>query len=301
MLGRIKQWIYHTPFYISYDRYKTNKIRSLIPQTGFRSICEFDFRSYKTSDKLFVLGSGASVMELGDKQWEHVRQHNSIGFNAWVLHDFVPTYYALETSRDKAIAEEQFKHLNSKKNEYVNTPVFLQFQHLLHTGMSCEKLEVSREMVYLNAPYMPNTTNRKVLREFVQNWVRREKNFCDLFHYAASLSYIIGLGVIMGYNEIILLGIDLNNSDYFFDHPDANEMAKAYSKMNINLLKNKLKSTGSRHLTATKKFTFSYGCLPVTVLIEELKPALNANGVQLIIGNKKSALYPLLNVYEFPG
>ena len=54
---------------------------------------KWNLSSYKQSDTLFILGSGGSIATCSDKQWETIGKHDSIGFNFWLLHEFVPTYF----------------------------------------------------------------------------------------------------------------------------------------------------------------------------------------------------------------
>ena len=53
-------------------------------------------KRYKTSDTLFILGSGPSICELNSKHFKIISDHDSIGFGFWCIHDFAPTYYMME-------------------------------------------------------------------------------------------------------------------------------------------------------------------------------------------------------------
>lgn len=49
--------------------------------------------SLRTSDTLFILWSAPSINDLSSRQWTVIGRHDSIGFNSWALHDFVPNFY----------------------------------------------------------------------------------------------------------------------------------------------------------------------------------------------------------------
>ena len=52
-------------------------------------------KEYKTSDRIYILGSGKSVLNINDKEWGEVDKHDSIGFNHWYVHSHEPTFYDL--------------------------------------------------------------------------------------------------------------------------------------------------------------------------------------------------------------
>lgn len=301
VIEKVKEVIYNTSFYAKYDRFLTNRLRKRMSDSGHQSICDFDAKPLITSDTLFILGSGSSVMNLTDENWEEINTHDSLGFNAWSLHDFVPTFYAIETSKNKFIAELRKEHLNDRLDEYKDTPIFVQYQHMLMAGVNYNNINLPKKNVYYNAPYMPNTTNLRVLNDLIGRLIaKKEKGFCELMHYSSSLSYMIGLGYLMGYKKIVLLGIDLDNSGYFFEHETANDRSQAFSRIYQNEIraKNKLSKEGS-HSTVSKKVTAQYGCLPIDIFVGEVKDALNGVGVELYIGNGKSRLHPMLPLFEF--
>ena len=46
----------------------------------------------RKSDTLFVLGSGASIHDLNETEWAAIAAADSVGFNNWSLHPFIPTF-----------------------------------------------------------------------------------------------------------------------------------------------------------------------------------------------------------------
>lgn len=296
----IKRIIYNTRFYAYYNAYITRQLRNKMKQNGLKSICEFDWTKHKTSDTLFILGSGSSIMNLTKEDWNQVAKHDSLGFNAWSLHDFVPTYYAIETSKNKFVANLRKSHLNDRLNDYSNIPIFVQYQHMLMAGINYDDLKLPQENLYYNAPYMPNTTNLKVLRKLIEHWLKRKENgLCELMHYSSSLSYMIGLGYLMGYKKIVLLGVDLDNSGYFFEHEKANQQSKEFSTVYQNEIRSSYKpAKDGSHTTVSKKITAQYGCLPIDVFVKEVHQGLKKAGVELFTGNDKSRLYPMLPYYS---
>ena len=292
---------YATGLYIPYSKFKTKKYRAKIKREGLQYISDFDFKKYKRSDKLFILGSGYSINNLTNEDWKKVEKADSIGLNKWVFHSFVPTYYVLETP----VRTEHFqfvkKELNKKAKLYKNVPFFIHYPHLERSLNHYKDIELDRSQIFYNAPYMPNTLNTSIIKKMLRQWNQKEnKTLEDLIHYSGSLSYIIMMGVIMGYKEIVLLGVDLNINKYFFHSDDASESAKMFLKYhdeNLKILRNT--TAESKYVLSDKKLTNSFGCITLPEYMVYLKEAVEKEAVSLKVGSKKSKLYPLLEAYAF--
>ncbi len=299
--NRLKSIIYNTGLYVTYDVFLTKRLRKKMLRDGLKPIGDFDLDSLKTSDTLFILGSGTSVMNLSVENWEEVKKHDSLGFNGWPLHDFVPTYYCIETSKNPTVAKIRIGHLNARSQDYKNTPVFIQYPHMLSANEDYSSLVFPKDNIYYNDPYMPFTTNFRVMKRLISRWFKsKPKDLNGLIHYSASLSYLLGMGYRMGYKKMVLLGIDLNNSGYFFEHDNASKRAKEFLPVYEKEIRKKNNLTKeSMHATVSKKITAQYGCLPIDVYVEQFNKELLTKGVQLYIGNSESKLYPMLPLFEF--
>lgn len=298
----IKRFVYGSGLYIPYSIYKTEKARKQLKEEGLQSILNFDYRPYKTSDTLFFLGSGYSASELSEENWNYVAQHDSIGLNNWIYHFFVPTYYVMETP----LTTEYFPHvkesINLRKKEYENVPFFIQYYHYKKSANHYNDLEIDSKMIFYNAPYMPNTTNPLLVKLMLEYWSGiSNKTFKHLVHYASSLSYVLMMGAMMGYKKLILIGVDMNDKQYYFHHKNTSERAKEFAKLldkTTNL--NNEDISKAKYYSTDKKITNSFGCLPFDDYLVYLKEALLKEGMKIQIVNKKSKLYPLLEGFDFP-
>jgi hypothetical protein len=90
-------------------------MRKLIAKNGLQALSKLDVSQYKTSDTLYILGSGISIMDLNQEQWNVISSHDSIGFNSWMHHPFVPTYYCMETPMKNEHFDLNIAALNRKK------------------------------------------------------------------------------------------------------------------------------------------------------------------------------------------
>ena len=54
-----------------------------------------DLKQFKTSNRVYILASGPSVLDITKEQWKEISKYDTIGFNHWYVHDFEPTFYDL--------------------------------------------------------------------------------------------------------------------------------------------------------------------------------------------------------------
>src|SRR5205823_1453288 len=80
-------------WYCLRDLRRYRKVRRSL---GIALLHQVDLSTYKKSDTIFLLGSGPSINHISPDRWACIAQHDSIGFNFWVLHPFVPTLYSFE-------------------------------------------------------------------------------------------------------------------------------------------------------------------------------------------------------------
>src|ERR1700732_770880 len=64
---------------------------------GFGRLDELDLRKWQNSDTLFILGSGPSINQISSERWAAISHHDTIGFNFWLYHRFVPKIYFAES------------------------------------------------------------------------------------------------------------------------------------------------------------------------------------------------------------
>ena len=79
---------------------------------GLQPLASLDLPRFKRSDTLVVLGSGSSINRLDERALSFIRSNDSLGFNFWLLHDLVPTYYMVEVSPNQERNEVFFDCLN---------------------------------------------------------------------------------------------------------------------------------------------------------------------------------------------
>jgi hypothetical protein len=242
----------------------------------------------KQSDTLFILGSGYSVNSFSDDQWRTIADHDSVGFNFWLIHDFVPSFYVYEENMDKARNQLFYDILRKKETNYLGVPLIAKDAE--YKGISVSKLSDSlKKQLYVSTDLTVGCTAEELKLFFAKGHeymsAKNKDGLNVLLKKSGTLSYLIFLAEQMKYKKIVLCGIDLNDSRYFYDDP---YFASKYSVPNNQL------NQAEVHPTNQKQ----NGNVPITDIIFQINETiLKPNGVELFAGSKTSALYPALPYY----
>ena len=193
-----------------------------IQKLGPRSI------TVNSSQKLFILGSGESVEDLPPLSWSLIGNHYSVGLNAWPLHSFIPDAYAFEPF-DPASGDyvQLFTKVLHEKRIIRANPQLLLFRP--HSYRDSERYELIptelKEKALLYGRVVPSTHRLKQLAKEIESLhtLRRvgltsPSLVVDL---GATLIRMVSLGLMLGFREIVLVGVDLNGGRYFWERNPA--------------------------------------------------------------------------------
>lgn len=192
-----------------------------------------DLGTVKTSDTLFVLGSGPSINDISPKRWADIAKDDSVAFNFWPFHPFVPRMYFFESiSYDDAennCTPEMFKNFRqmlSDRAEAYRDVVKVITDVGLHQSRQLiwELPETWKPNLFAayTVPVLARTTDE--LTAGVR-YLSRHRAFCLacriewFFKYCGTLSAMITLGARMNYRRIVLCGVDMGKQVYFFQDP----------------------------------------------------------------------------------
>lgn len=250
----------------------------------------------KQSDTLFVLGSGPSINELPPEFWDEVGRHDSVGFNFWLSHPFVPTVFHHElidgTTPAGVVALREFvKLVDARKADYTNTAILLSELVVARESM-LEALPAWWRARTVAVPtvyaVMANEDEGRKSIDYLKPYLTPGE-FRRAFMYRSSVSKMVALGLVRGYRRIVLCGIDLQRPGYFFDAHERYPLAPS-------LQTNKVEQAAGRHITSTTTEAFA----PVETaifLMDEL--VMKPEGIELMVANESTALHPRLPVYSF--
>jgi len=280
---KLPTWCIFILYYIYYLFLKF-KVGIYVEKNKFKDTANLNIKNYKKSDTLFILGSGASIVNISSEEWEIIRKSDSFGFNNWIVHDFVPTFYMFEFEDPKKTV--LFRNLKLKAEKYKRVPII--YKGLINQPINLDRFPSQlRKNLYISALFLIHCKDIMSFRQIIK-YMKKFKMFSQSermrihMQCRASLSDIIIFGVIAGYKNIILCGIDLNNINYFYEADSS-----YYKKKGLLIPSSGQKS----HIHRTIDKTVG------NVTIDEIVYTLNElllkpKGINLYVAFSSSALYP---------
>lgn len=176
----------------------------------------------RSSDTVFILGSGASVADFGEADFAHMARHDSIGLNHWPLHDFVPSYLLFEASTCAQRVSALLDSLQQRAAQYSDVPLIIDYRSWCRFGTPLEDLPATlRDQVYLHAPWWLASIKpdhvRAGLKLWDHPWRRHLGDAWRLVHHRGGLATAVSFAYLAGYQQIVLAGVDLNDSRFFWE------------------------------------------------------------------------------------
>lgn len=253
-----------------------------------------------SSATLFILGSGPSVNQLSAENLEEIKRGFSIGVNSWILHPFVPSIYAFEPS-------ESFEYLNETQvlRAVLGTriaqghlPQVLHFRPHSSTPLELEVLppdSVAHRFSY----YGRTALTTKLVRNLERDLTRLLRAHSSgklpsevLLDSGGSVGRMVSLGIFFGFHKIVLVGVDLNRNEYFFeDNPSY------FEDLGIESY-NPWKSRTEHHETQQR----SNRAFVATEFLGALATVSQAQGgPEIFVANDKSLLTEVMPHYQWSG
>jgi hypothetical protein len=245
----------------------------------------------KSSDTLFILGSGESINSYTNAQWKRISECDSLGFNFWLLHDFIPTYYMFEFPRNKENLNDFIHNIEMKSDSYQETLMFLKEGPKGKRNTDLLPSEIKGKLKVLFNPTIPiikvNQIDKAI--KFIDKISKRSNSNKKMVVYnkRASLFSAVIFAYLSGYKNIVLCGIDLNNTKYFYESNKIEMSNKGFRVPDHGQI-------GNIHKTNNNE----YGEVTISNLIKKLNDIiLKPNNVNLFIGSNQSALSEWLSCY----
>jgi hypothetical protein len=249
-------------------------------------------------DVFFVLANGDSVNELRETQFRVIEKHFSVGLNAWPLHPFVPNAYGFELWEGLDRNPREFDFLVDsacKKSNVRGSSLWLLRPRQSEFGR-LEKLRSDipalRFRVYgrANVPTRSlGALDAELTRSFA--FLARNRRLREvLIDNGSSVVRMISLGLVLGFKKIVLVGVDLNDSPYFWydtqfirRHGDFTDLCQREPGEGRDTL-----STDTRPFSALD-FIFALN-----------RVAAARFGAEIFVSSSSSALAAGLEVFGFP-
>lgn len=247
--------------------------------------------------KLFILGNGSSINELDPPAWQEISRHLSVGLNAWPLHPFVPNYFSFEFAADTVDLNSELKRLveraEKSSRKQASNALFLRPPSHASPSLLTWLASVfpNRKQIY-GRSNLGSRDPRNIapdLRKILLALKAELAPLSVLPDNGSSVARLICAGLLGGYSEIVLSGVDLNDRPYFWfeddfitSHGDFREMCPRGTGGGVQTL-----SKESRPFS-TKDF------------IAQLDEVARSDfGATICVTSENSSLYPLLELYSF--
>jgi len=174
---------------------------------------EAGLRATRHADKLFVFGSGASLNELTEEEVAEIERHQTLGFNWFVRQEFVRCDYHLirgipDTDLDARVwrpqLEEYFRLL-------AENPRFAKTIYLVQGGFRATNGNRA-----IGLRLLPEGSRIYRWRTIDDAGAPSENLDEGLVHGRSTLQECINFGYLLGWREIVLVGVDLYDRRYFW-------------------------------------------------------------------------------------
>ena len=240
----------------------------------------------------FILGSGASINRYQDWQWRLIEDGVSVGLNYWVFHDFVLDILMFELY---GIKEAFFRVLRARYHEYRSTTLIIKGNYLPRryypdferVWRLIPAILRPRTFVSFDFPVPGHTPSQF---EWSIGALAR-MGFFDRSSWRAvgaqsraTVGFAVNYAIQRGCRDIVLCGIDLNNTDYFYaDDPTY------LAKWNVSGFDHGQR--GAVHLTDDP----SHSMLTISSVLKATEKLIcRPRGIRLSVGSRLSALHPAL-------
>lgn len=252
----------------------------------------------RRSDTLFVLGSGPSILDLTPQQWEHIASQDTLGLNFWVYHRFVPTYLHYEVRylglppHLEGSTHRHFQRLVAMRADYRKVTWLLGAED---SGLHVRLRDLPGLLgmcrggagVYFYRSRSGFTDRERALTAEDFRDAAASPEGVHPRPVAASLGVAVSLARSMGYRRIVLLGVDLGGSTYYFSSDTLAVVHKTIDTF--------AKSPTDPHPTTTSLFG-----VPVQEYLAAYREfVLAPAGIELLVGSPQSLLAQTLPVYRF--
>jgi len=229
--------------------------------------------NYKKSNIAVILGSGSSINDITEQEWEKLKTFDLWALNNWVYHpSVIPNFYHIEVKHyDAEIVKRRLEEKWDKYKDVIYLVPSIRQDVVDVIGHENEAkifyYEYIKRNIYknkINANY-----NIKIKGIFVRS-------------YNTSLSLLIDMLYKLKYRYIILAGVDLLDSRYFWTNGDPNIYGEVHQQWNKEISGGKIDAPHKTHHISN-------------FIIDFNNQHMKSKKREIFLITKKSKLYPDLN------
>lgn len=187
-------------------------------------------KNYKTSNTIFILGSGPSLNRIKDQYIDEIQNHDSFGINySFLKKEIIPTYHQFSWERTNFL-----NYLTGAfapyRGVYKDVIIFLHSKAFIRLGHP----RLTPSFFPENPKYCLYRLPRPIYLNAGQQFT--DKDFDGTLFYRGTLSLVLDIVSKMGYKKIALLGVDLDTSEHFYENlPEMQEMLQLMHESHLKL------------------------------------------------------------------
>jgi hypothetical protein len=296
LLGkRLPYPAFQAAFQLVRERPRANARRKKIAELGLASWEEMDFLQYKSSDTLFILGSGPSINAIKQSRWASIMVHDSFGFNFWLCHDVVPTVYFFEGVHVNnglygsydwrlSVLTRLTQLMAERANDYRAIPKIVDelhpeesHWHELLPDSFASNLYVANTL--LMAGREKHDVARSLKRELRRGTFDLRGHLGSVPKFGYSLGTLLSIAVCLRYKRVVLCGIDINRPGYFY-----NDLEKYPQMAHFH--------SSPSHTTHYSHDSWGLRCAFKDYVLVFFSEVMAPIGIELYVESQESALYP---------
>lgn len=258
-------------------------------RSAYQVLNEAETRAARKSDTVFIFGSGYSLNDISPDEWRHFEAHDTLGFSGFIYEKWIRVDYHLI----RAWVEVKAGVFNWRAHAQ-------QFTDILNANvLFCDTILI------LQGEYLAQFCNALIGYGFLRPGTRLfryatargtkvpTRRLGDgLCHTVGTLSDAVNFAYCLGWKNIVLVGVDLYDSRYFWlksnETLDVDDATGVLMSAEVNIRGRRFDQA---HNTA---------CNGAVQIMDEWRRVFERNGVRLSVYNPRSLLVDVLPVYAHP-
>jgi len=243
-------------------------IRNARGRSSYVELSEAALRATRTSDTVFIFGSGASLKDIDADEWRAIGERaNTISFREFPRQSFVRADYQVTGEVD---------HLDAYASRLRENPLYARTVFVVQGGWPAFNGNnlIGRRLLTKGARVF------RYRRTARGRYAPPSRTFSDgLVHGFGSIVGVVNFAYLMGFRTIVIAGVDLYDKRYFW--LPADEM-RSYEKPGV---------------TISSRFVGADGMVS---MLGRWRAQFEQEGVGLFVYNPRSLLASTLPVYQRP-
>ncbi len=232
----------------------------------YNCITEKELRTLRKSNTVFICGTGYSILSITTEEWARIGEHDVLSFRDFPRQNYVNVDFHVTGEVDDI---DQYAYFINSNHLYDKTTFLVQEGMRAVMGnrlLGWRKLSEGRKV------FRYKRRGRGMMIEFSRSFSR------GVVHGFGSITGMVNIAYLLGWKNIVLVGIDLYDHRYFFMPP------------------NKSRDVEKSGITYSCPFTQAGKIVDQISLWRDL---MRAEGVNIYAYNPRSLLANRISVFDW--